>query len=108
MLANSSSHTAATTTSPARPQPHGLGAGPQRGGRAALHVEAAAAVEAVALDARLERPLVAVVPDGVGVPVEQQRAPAAAAARDADHVGAAGRDLVDARLDARRARASRR
>ena len=44
--------------------------------------------------------VVAVVPDRVGVAVEQQRAPAAAAARDADHVGASGRDLVDPRLDA--------
>ena len=97
-----------TVTSPASSSRAASRARPQRSGRAALHVEAAAAVEAVALDARLERALVAVVPDRVGVPVEQQRAPAAAAARDADHVGAAGRDLVDAHLDARAPRATRR
>ena len=101
MLANSSSQTAATTTSPARPSADRLRAGPQRGRRAALHVEAPAAVEPVALDARLERPLVAVVADRVGVAVEQQRAPAARPAGDADHVHAAGRDLVDAHLRAR-------
>ena len=75
-----------------------LRAGPERRGHAALHVEAAAAVQPIALDARLERALVAVVPDRVGVPVEQQRAPAAGAARNADHVGAAGRDLSMSRL----------
>ena len=82
-------------------EPNGLGAGPQRSGRTALHVEGAATIEAVALDARLERPLVAIVPDRVGVPVEQERAPAPAPARDTDHVGAAGSDLVDPGLGAR-------
>ena len=108
MLANSSSQTADDGHVARQLEPGGLGAGPQRRGGAALHVEAAAAVEAVALDARLERALVAVVADRVGVPVEQQRAPAAAAARDADHVRAPGRDLLDAHLDARAPRARRR
>ena len=67
MLANSSSQTAATTTSPGESEARRLRTGPECGGEAALHVEAAPAVEAIALDPRLERTLVAVVPDGVGV-----------------------------------------
>ena len=69
--------------------------------RSALHVERAAAVESVALDARLERAVVAVVPDRVRVAVQEQRAPASAPARDADHIRASRCHLVDVRLDAR-------
>ena len=79
-----------------------LRAGPERCGHAALHVDAAAAVQPIALDERLERALVAVVPDRVGVAVEQQRAPAAGPAGNPDHVRAAGRDDLDVRLHAGR------
>ena len=81
-------------------EPRRLGARPHGRRDAALHVEAAAPVEAVALDARVEWTLVAVVAHGVRVAVEQQRAPTARAARDAGHVRAPRRDLVDACLDA--------
>src|SRR6185312_5813278 len=66
------------------------------------HVDAAAPVQPIALDERLDRALVAVVADRVGVPVEQQRAPAAGPAGNPDHVRAAGRDDLDVRLHARR------
>ena len=79
-LACSSSATAATTTSPARAAARGLPAGEQRGGDAGLHVVGAAAVQAVAVDARRVRRGHALDADGVEVRAQQQRAAAARAA----------------------------
>ena len=54
-LAYSSSATAATTTSPARPSSRRVATGDQRGGDAGLHVVGAASIEPVAVDPRCER-----------------------------------------------------
>jgi hypothetical protein len=75
MLACSSSATAATTTSPARPRLC-LVRRDQRGGDTGLHVVGATAVQAIAVDARDMRVGHALDRHRVEVAAEQQRPPA--------------------------------
>ena len=58
-------------------------------------------MQAAVLDGRLERALHPSHADGVHVRVQEQRLPAARAARDADRVEAPGRDLLDLDLEPR-------
>jgi hypothetical protein len=62
-----------------------LATGEQRGDDTRLHVVGAAAVEPVALDARLVRPRHAGHADGVEVPAQQQRPAASGPARPDEH-----------------------
>ncbi len=73
----------------------------QRGRHARLHVVRAAAVQAVALDARIVRRLHPRDPDGVDVTAQQQRAPAPGARRAHDDARAPRRRLEHAGLEAR-------
>jgi hypothetical protein len=91
MLACSSSATAATTTSPARPRRLRLVRRDQRGGDTGLHVVGATAVQAIAVDARDMRVGHALDRHRVEVAAEQQRPPATGPARTDEHRGAAGR-----------------
>ena len=85
---------------PAQPRPGGLGAREHDRGQAGLHVVRAAPVQPPVLDGRLERPLHAGHADRVHVRVEEERLAAAGAARDADRVEPARRELLDLDLEA--------
>ena len=86
---------------PAQPERGRLAAGDERGGDAGLHVVGAAAVAAAALHARLVRGLHALDADGVDVPAQQQRAPAARARRPHDDARAPRRRFEHPRLEVR-------
>ena len=95
----SSSATAATMTSPRRPSPaHSTAASAMRR-EARLHVVGATAVQASVLDAGVQSPVRLEQPDGVGVPVQEQRPATTGPTRHADHVGPARRGLLDVDLE---------
>ena len=85
----------------AQPAPRALGARTRDRREARLHVVGAAAVQTSVLDPRRQPAVRLEQPDGVEVPVQDQRPAAAAPSRDADDVRPSRSDLVDVNLEPR-------